>query len=82
MNSRSLRGPAAILALASLGACAGAGPGADGRLVCADPRPQACTMDYRPVCATLADGSTATYANGCGACADAAVVAHRPGACE
>lgn len=41
--------------------------------VCEDPRPQACTMDYTPVCATLQAGSIKTYSNGCSACADANV---------
>jgi hypothetical protein len=38
-------------------------------------------MDYRPVCATLADGSVKTYANGCGACADAAAISWVENAC-
>lgn len=49
-------------------------------------------MDYRPVCATRDSGTrcvtspcdsteTATYANGCGACADPAVIAWVPDAC-
>lgn len=54
----------------------------EGGTICSDPRPQLCTMQYDPVCATLADGSTATYANACGACSDAEVVSHLPGACE
>ncbi len=69
----------------ALGACAtgskdemAAVPGAT---VCEDPRPQMCTMDYRPVCATHADGSTKTYSNGCGACADAVVTSWVEGAC-
>ena len=60
---------------------------------CSDPRPQICTMDYNPVCATRDNGircvntpcastETATYANACGACADAAVFYHVPGACD
>jgi hypothetical protein len=78
---------AAILAMSSLGGCASSGPelagaGEEGRTVCVDPRPEVCTMDYNPVCATLADGSNATYPNACGACADTAVVSHRPDACE
>ena len=44
-----------------------------GATVCEDPRPQVCTADYRPVCATLKDGSSKTYPNGCGACGDANV---------
>ncbi len=27
-----------------------------------------CTMDYNPVCGFMSDGSSETYANGCGAC--------------
>ena len=61
-----------------LGACATAGPDKPappaGATVCEDPRPEVCTMDYRPVCGTLRDGSKKTYSNGCGACADAEVV--------
>ena len=70
--------------LLSLYACAGKPPleADSGQTICVDPRPEVCTMDYTPVCATRADGSMATYSNGCGACADAAVVSHRPGACE
>jgi hypothetical protein len=75
---------ASALLLVSLHACAGKAPVAAGgaEILCMDPRPEACTMQYDPVCATLADGSNATYANACGACGDAAVVSHRPGACE
>ena len=51
------------------------------RTICQDPRPQVCTMDYRPVCATLEDGTIKTYANGCGACADAEVVSWVDNAC-
>lgn len=76
-----------LVATASLvlGACASSGadesmPVANAT-VCEDPRPQVCTMDYRPVCGTLNDGSTKTYANGCGACADAAVTSWVENAC-
>lgn len=59
---------------------------------CTEPRPQLCTMDYNPVCATRDSGTRcvttpcpareqATYANACGACADARVFYHLPGAC-
>jgi len=50
--------------------------------VCTDPRPQICTMDYRPVCAQLEDGSSKTYANGCTACSDQSVTAYEEGACR
>lgn len=52
---------------------AGQSMAATSATVCVDPRPQACTMDYTPVCATLADGSVKTYSNGCSACSDANV---------
>lgn len=76
---------AAISLLLMLGACASgqSNPAAsDSLTVCIDPRPQICTMDYTPVCAELQNGETKTYANACGACADADVVSHRASACE
>ena len=48
---------------------------------CEDPRPEICTMDYRPVCGQLADGSTKTYSNGCGACSDPNVNSWIEGEC-
>ena len=51
-------------------------------IVCKDPRPEMCTMDYRPVCAAKSDGSQATYSNGCGACSDPEVLEYRQGECE
>ncbi|MDJ0780034.1 MAG: hypothetical protein QNJ85_19360 [Gammaproteobacteria bacterium] len=74
-----------ILAGLALGACA-TGPGDEmampsGAMVCEDPRPEVCTMDYRPVCGTRKDGSSETYANGCGACANPEVVYWVEGAC-
>lgn len=50
--------------------------------VCKDPRPQICTMEYLPVCATKKDATVKTYANGCTACSDKNVVNYREGACE
>ncbi len=49
---------------------------------CTEPRPQICTREYNPVCATLEGGGTQTYATGCTACADAKVTGYSPGACE
>jgi len=34
-------------------------------VICPEPRPQACTRDYRSVCAELTDGSFRTFPNGC-----------------
>ena len=68
-----------------LGGCAVSSPGVAsapaGSQVCEDPRPQVCTMDYRPVCGNRADGSRESYSNGCGACADASVAYWVEGAC-
>jgi len=50
--------------------------------ICEEPRPQICTMDYRPVCAQLEDGTLKSYSNGCTACSDPVVTAHREGACD
>ena len=50
--------------------------------ICVEPRPEVCTMDYRPVCARLESGERRTYSNACGACADPEVAASVPGACE
>ena len=78
------RGFAATSLLLSLHACAGSAPVATGgeETLCVNPRPEVCTMEYDPVCAVLADGGNATRSNACSACADAAVVSYRPGACE
>jgi hypothetical protein len=59
---------------------------------CPEQRPNVCTMDYRPVCATRDTGvrcvttpcpSTEhkTYSNACGACADTKVIGHIPDEC-
>lgn len=48
---------------------------------CAEPRPQACTMDYRPACGLRRDNSRKTYGNACSACADGQVVSQSAGAC-
>ena len=60
---------------------------------CTDPRPQACTMDYRPVCATRDTGvrcitapcpssEQKTFSNACTACSDPKVSQHVPGECK
>ena len=69
-----------LLLLAGCAALDGARP--PGAVVCEDPRPQVCTMDYTPVCAIRDGGERATYANACGACADQRVNYHLPGACD
>ena len=59
---------------------------------CTDPRPQMCTREYRPVCASKDTGvrcvttpcpsaENKTYATGCTACADPKVHGYVAGAC-
>jgi hypothetical protein len=48
---------------------------------CEEPRPQVCTMDYRPVCASLVGGDWKTFSNGCSACTDSNAEGWREGAC-
>jgi hypothetical protein len=50
--------------------------------LCAEPRPEACTREYLPVCARLQGGDSKTYGNACDACADPSVMGHRPGPCD
>jgi hypothetical protein len=49
---------------------------------CAEPRPQACTMEYIPVCGHRYDGERKTYPNACSACSDPDVSGRDPGACQ
>lgn len=49
---------------------------------CPDERPDVCTAVYDPVCAELADGNEATYANDCVACRDPDVIGFERGACD
>ena len=50
--------------------------------LCTSPRPEMCTQEYNPVCATLTDGSRKTASTGCTACSDPNVVGWTPGECE
>jgi len=56
-------------------------PGALDIILCEEPRPQICTREYDPVCATLHDGTTITGSTGCTSCSDPQVVGYRKGAC-
>ncbi len=50
--------------------------------LCTEPRPEICTMQYDPVCATHEDGSSKTYATDCTACSHTEVIGYNPGECE
>ena len=56
-------------------------PGALDLILCAEPRPQICTREYKPVCATLHDHSTKTDSTACTACSDAKVLGYIMGSC-
>jgi hypothetical protein len=56
-------------------------PGALDLILCEEPRPQICTREYDPVCATLKDGTTVTGSTGCTSCSDPEVVGYKKGAC-
>ncbi|MCK4840009.1 MAG: hypothetical protein KAS94_14490 [Desulfobulbaceae bacterium] len=89
--------PILFLAIAST-SCAGTIPEkvpavTNAAVACTDPRPQICTQDYTPVCATRDTGircvttpcpatEDITYSNGCSACSDKNVISYRPGSCE
>lgn len=57
-------------------------PGILDVIICEEPRPQICTREYNPVCATLKDGSIKTGSTGCTSCSDAEVVSYKMGACD
>ena len=59
---------------------------------CPETRPEVCTRDYRPVCASVDTGVRCvkapcpasewkTYPNACSACADPKVIGHLEGTC-
>lgn len=79
------RGPLSLLlAVALLEGCATDSQGAypEGMVQCPAPRPQVCTMEYRPVCGVLADSERKQYSSGCSACADSAVIGYVTGPCD
>jgi hypothetical protein len=56
-------------------------PGALDLILCEEPRPQICTREYNPVCATLQNGGAETHSTGCTSCSDPDVVGYKMGAC-
>lgn len=51
-------------------------------IVCTDPRPEICTMEYRPVCASGPSGELTIFSSGCSACSDQKVLHYKIGECE
>ena len=56
-------------------------PGTLDLILSEEPRPQICTREYDPVCATLKDGSKITASTVCESCSDKEVVGYKKGAC-
>ncbi len=48
---------------------------------CTEPRSQACTKEYMPVCGQKADGTSITAGNKCTACANSNVISYTVGEC-
>jgi len=53
----------------------------ENQIMCEEPRPEMCTMNYLPVCGLNADKSVKTYSNACAACSDKQVVSYTDGEC-
>ena len=54
-------------------------------IICTEPRPEVCTMDYTPVCGlrnVAGEEEWKTYSNACSACSDPIVSGYRKGTCE
>lgn len=93
MTVRYRNAIAALLALCFIGGCSTPALKASGDAQqCRDPRPQMCTREYRPVCASRDSGVRCvttpcpsmewrTYGNACDACSDKTVSGYRDGAC-
>lgn len=52
------------------------------KISCSNPRPEICTMEYKPVCGFNSDNSSKTYSNACTACSDKKVVTYINNACK
>ncbi len=70
-----------------ISACAGYGekdvsPLTQELIACKEPRPQICTQEYNPVCATYKNGSKKTGSTACTACSDSKVLGYTKRACE
>ena len=87
MNSRVLTLILVMVVSVGLGCASSSGKSDDAvekppATACAEPRPQACTMEYIPVCGHRYDGERKTYPNACSACSDSEVSGRHPGACK
>lgn len=84
MNSGVITSVLFVLVLASCStAPKPAPPGAllPGEQACTNPRPEVCTMEYRPVCGTDLNGKKMEFSNECSACLNVDVVSWEEGLC-
>ncbi|MGQ9425700.1 hypothetical protein ACXYTJ_08535 [Gilvimarinus sp. F26214L] len=83
---RFLAGAATALVLAGCQATAPGGSASRAFQACEEPRPEFCTYQYDPVCATKQEPNGETewivYGNACTACADPEVVGYKAKAGE
>jgi len=49
---------------------------------CTTPKPQICTLEYKPVCGYEIDANYKTFSNACTACSNAKIVSYAEGACK
>ena len=78
-----MRIPSVLAVTLVVAACAGQEPAdTSAGVQCSEPRPQVCTMEYAPACATLIAGGRKEYSSGCNACADDSVASYVPGPCD
>ena len=77
-----MRTTVTLAAMLLLVGCASTGPAPMLTTQCTTPRPQVCTMEYAPVCATRNGGARADYSSACNACADDNVTAYINGRCD
>ena len=68
-----------FVALALLSACASQPVD---MIICPEPRPELCTMEFVPTCAVLARGKRKEFASPCTACADELVTGYVSGGCS
>ena len=77
-----MRITSALVCILALAGCAGQEANDSSAMTqCSEPRPQVCTMEYAPSCATLIAGGQKEYSSGCNACADDKVAGYVPGPC-
>ena len=71
-----------VLLTLLLAACQNVPERPAGFIACTEPRPQVCTMIFKPVCAEVGQtGAVKTYPSACSACSDSEVVGYTEREC-